>query len=158
MFQTLNSVPEPVRAQLVALLNQHLASAMDLYLRSKNAHWNVKGATFYALHQLFDQAATYAAESADDLAERAAALGGRAEGTAEAAHLRSSLPPPAEAPPVAGSANVTDLATDLAAFVNVSRAHIEVAIDLGDQATADLLIKITRDGDKILWFLEAHLQ
>jgi len=158
MFATKNSLPPETREFVVVLLNQMLASALDLYIRVKNAHWNVKGPNFIALHQLFDGIADYAAESADDLAERAAALGGVVDGTSEAAHLHTGLPPLVVPQPVAGLEFARSLSTNLATFVNANRRAIEDAIEFKDQATADLLIKITRDGDRQLWFLEAHTQ
>src|SRR5579862_7467429 len=45
-------------AALIALLNQSLANAIDVKLAAKQAHWNVKGENFIALHELFDQVAT----------------------------------------------------------------------------------------------------
>ena len=156
MFPTKNDLPPAARTQAAALLNRLLAAAMDLYARAKNAHWNTKGPNFFALHELFDEVADYAASSADDIAERAVALGGVADGTAEAAHLRSILPPPSAA--TQGPEFVRSLSAEVAVFANAARAAIEEALEIGDQATADLFIEVARRGDKRLWFLEAHLQ
>jgi starvation-inducible DNA-binding protein len=38
------------------------------------------------------------------------------------------------------------------------RAAIDRATELGDADTADLFTKVSRDLDKTLWFVEAHLQ
>jgi hypothetical protein len=67
---------EKVRAGVVELLNQQLADALDLALQAKQAHWNVKGPSFIALHELFDSVVEEIVEHADDLAERAVELGG----------------------------------------------------------------------------------
>jgi Ferritin-like domain len=61
---------------VVELLNQQLADALDLALQAKQAHWNVKGPSFIALHELFDSVVEEIVEHADDLAERAVELGG----------------------------------------------------------------------------------
>jgi starvation-inducible DNA-binding protein len=37
------------------MLNQQLADALDLHLQAKQVHWNVKGASFIAIHELFDE-------------------------------------------------------------------------------------------------------
>jgi starvation-inducible DNA-binding protein len=50
MHPTKNDLPLTVREKITALLNQHLAASLDLQLQAKQAHWNVKGANFIALH------------------------------------------------------------------------------------------------------------
>jgi len=37
---------------VIRFLNQHLADAIDLQTQCKQARWNVRGATFIALHKL----------------------------------------------------------------------------------------------------------
>ena len=54
MHSTKNDLPELKRIPLVALHNQALAELIDLQLQAKQAHWNVKGPNFIALHELFD--------------------------------------------------------------------------------------------------------
>src|SRR5215813_2446881 len=81
-----------VRATLVTLLNERLADAIDLFNQIKFAHWNVKGPTFIALHELFDDIAERVEEHSDLLAERVVALGGVAEGTTRQAASRSAIP------------------------------------------------------------------
>ena len=72
------------RARVVELLNARLADALDLQLQAKQAHWNVKGPNFIALHELFDKIAGEVSEHVDEMAERITALGGMAEGTVQA--------------------------------------------------------------------------
>jgi starvation-inducible DNA-binding protein len=50
-----SDLPEAARREAVALLNQRLADCIDLQTQSKQAHWNVKGPSFIALHRLFDE-------------------------------------------------------------------------------------------------------
>jgi len=54
LCKTKNDLPEKVRTQIAALLQERLAEAVDLVTQAKQAHWNVKGPNFIALHQLFD--------------------------------------------------------------------------------------------------------
>src|SRR5437773_3476295 len=91
MFKTKNDIPEATRVQVVELLSARLADAIDLQTQLKQAHWNVKGPTFIALHELFDKIQAEVAGYADDLAERAVQLGGVALGTAREVAKRSSL-------------------------------------------------------------------
>lgn len=49
-YRTRNDLPAEVRGQMISLLNPHLADTFDLYGRTKQAHWNVKGPEFFQLH------------------------------------------------------------------------------------------------------------
>jgi starvation-inducible DNA-binding protein len=157
MWQTLNDLPERVRAEAISLLNQQLADALDLHLQAKQAHWNVKGPNFIALHELFDEVEEELEEHADDIAERAVALGGTAYGSARTTAKRSRL---AEYPLEisGGKEHVAALSSALAAFGKSARAAIDAAAALGDADTADLFTEVSRSVDKLLWKVEAHNQ
>ena len=157
MFKTKNDLPEDSRARVIDLLNARLADAIDLQSQTKQAHWNVKGPNFIALHELFDRINKDAADNVDDLAERVVQLGGVAEGTARTAARRSSL---SEYPPntVDGRSHVEALSSVLAAFGKSVRIAIADANDFGDADTADLFTEISCSIDKWLWFVEAHQQ
>ena len=157
MFKTKNDLPEATRAKAVELLNARLADCIDLQTQTKQAHWNVKGPDFIALHELFDQINEAVEDYVDDIAERAVQLGGVAEGTARMAAKRSSLAEyPAKA--VDGRSHVEALSSALAAFGAAARKGIDQANELGDLDTADLFTEVSRGIDKWLWFVEAHLQ
>jgi len=156
MFDTRNDLPARVREQVAELLNARLADAIDLGAQSKYAHWNVKGPNFIALHELFDKVAESIEEQIDTIAERITALGGRAHGTIAAVSRTSSLRPyPEEI--VEGLAHLEALSAALADYGAKLRGAIESADRLGDADTADLFTGISRETDKYLWFLEAHL-
>src|SRR6266478_4188336 len=91
LWPTQNDLPDKVRRDTVDLLNQQLADALDLALQTKQAHWNVKGPNFIALHELFDEIVDAAEEYMDLIAERVVQLGGTAEGTVQNAAKRSTL-------------------------------------------------------------------
>ena len=157
MFKTKNDLPEGTRVKLIELLNARLADCIDLQTQCKQAHWNVKGQTFIALHELFDQVNEAVEDYVDDIAERAVQLGGVAEGTARVVAKRSSLAEyPAKA--VDGRSHVEALSSALAAFGTAARKAIVQANELGDLDTADLFTEVSRGIDKWLWFVEAHLQ
>jgi starvation-inducible DNA-binding protein len=157
MFKTKNDLSEGTRSRVIELLNARLADAIDLQTQTKQAHWNVKGPSFIALHELFDKVNEDVAEYVDGIAERAVQLGGVAEGTARMAAKRSSLSEyPANA--ADGRSHVEALSSVLAAFGKSVRKAISDANDFGDLDTADLFTEISRGTDKWLWFVEAHLQ
>jgi len=156
-FPTRVDLPGDARAALGLILNERLADFLDLERQAKQAHWNVKGARFIQLHELFDTVAALAVGWADDIAERAVQLGCVAEGTVQAVAARSELP---TAPLNVSSADewVHVVAEALAFCANASRADIADADAAGDAVTTDLLTRITSEVDKQLWFVESHLQ
>ena len=157
MYKTKIDLPEKTRRNVIAILNDRLADAIDLQSQIKQAHWNVKGPNFIALHELFDKISDAALDQIDDIAERITALGGTAEGTVAVAAKRSRL----KNYPLSitsGKDHLYYLSTQLAAFGKSVRAAIEATAELGDADTADLFTGISRGLDKHLWFLEAHLQ
>ncbi len=145
------------RERLVQILNRRLADAIDLKLQSKQAHWNVKGPNFIALHELFDRVATEIDTHVDEIAERITTLGGTAMGTVRLAASNSSL---VEYPHEIsdGTAHVDALSSALAEFGKNIRADIDRAEEIGDKDTADLVTGISREIDKLLWFVDAHNQ
>ena len=156
MHSTKNDLPELKRIPLVVLLNQALAELIDLQLQAKQAHWNVKGPNFIALHELFDTVAADAAVFADSVAERIAALGGQAEGTINVVGCRTALPAyPVEV--VSGRDHVDALSTSMAVVGKTIRGSIDRAVELDDADTADLFTEVSRGLDKKLWFVESHL-
>jgi starvation-inducible DNA-binding protein len=145
------------RAATIGALNQGLADAIDLQLQAKHAHWNVKGPSFFALHQLFERVAVEVAGHADLIAERAVQLGGVAEGAMPAVAQRSEL----SHYPLridSGVDHVRALAGSLAAFAARMRCSIAEAEQAVDPVTADILTEVCRDIEKLLWLVEAHAQ
>ncbi len=155
MQHTHNTLSENVRAKSVELLNKHLAAAIDLHGQVKQAHWNVRGPAFIAIHELFDHVADKVENYSDTLAERAAALGGTAQGTVQVAAKRSFLVPYA-----LGIADekehIFTLSASLAAFGQSARQAIDEATAYGDADTADLFTEVSRGIDHQLWLVESH--
>ncbi len=157
IFPTKNDLPEQTRVQVIGLLNQRLADAIDLQTQCKQAHWNVKGPGFIGLHKLFDEINEDVEEYVDLIAERAVQLGGVAEGTAGVVAQRTTLP----GYPLAissGADHVAALSDALAAFGRTVRIGIEEMNELEDAGSADMLTEISRGIDQWLWFVEAHHQ
>jgi starvation-inducible DNA-binding protein len=157
MYPTKNSLPEKIRTQVCDLLQGHLSNSLDFKSQAKQAHWNIKGPDFIALHELFDKIATDADDYVDLIAERIVQLGGTAEGTLRVAAKRSQLP---EYPLnlTTGEKHVAALAHALAYYGETVRNAINQTDELGDKDAADIFTEISRGVDKYLWFVEAHLQ
>jgi starvation-inducible DNA-binding protein len=157
LYRTKNDLPAPTRVEATRLLNDRLADCIDLQTMCKQAHWNVKGPQFIALHKLFDEVHENVAEYVDLLAERVVQLGGIAEGTARVVAQRTTL---LDYPLTiaTGPEHVAALSDVLAQFGRTARIGIEEMNELEDAASADILTEICRGVDKWLWFVEAHAQ
>lgn len=155
MVATKNSLSANARKKITAALAPVLADAQDLYSQVKQAHWNVRGPSFIALHELFDQIATDVNAAVDEIAERIVQLGEMTQGTVRASAKASRLK---EYPLTVRdeAKHVEALSTALATFSKHCRDTIQEIEDHGDVVTEDLLTGVARTNDKNLWFVEAH--
>ncbi|MFQ3647330.1 MAG: DNA starvation/stationary phase protection protein Dps [Anaerolineae bacterium] len=144
------------RVQMIELLNQQLADAFDLYSQVKQAHWNVKGMNFIAVHELFDTIAANILMGVDSLAERVTALGGVAQGTARMAAANSRLPEFSDEA-IQTDAAIKAVVERLGHYATSTRKAIDTSAEAGDMATSDLFTEIVREVDKHIYFLDAHL-
>jgi starvation-inducible DNA-binding protein len=153
-FTTRHDLSDATRSKVVAELNQTLAEIFDLQSQVKQAHWNVKGPSFFGLHKLFDEIAESLIEPVDTLAERILSLGGFAKGTVRMAASASALPDlPAE---FRQEDIVGDIADRVALAAKLARKRIDTSEDAGDKVSSDLFIEVVTLLDKALYFLEAY--
>ena len=159
MNATRNTLPASARKKAVQLLNNTVADLFDLYARTKQAHWNLRGQSFFALHKLLDEFAATVQEHIDAAAERATALGGIVEGTLRDTVKRSRLKKKEEPASKSGQRDwIRELADVHAACGDHIHSAIKKITDEDDFGTADLLTDVLRDLDKQLWILEAHAE
>ena len=157
MHETKNDLQSNAKKVAMELLNARLADAIDLALLTKQAHWNLKGPTFIAVHEMLDDFRKDIDEHVDTMAERVVQLGGTALGTVQAVASATSLPPyPTDI--YAVTDHLRALTDHYGLFANAVRKSIQEADEAGDADTADIFTQVSRALDKSLWFLEAHLQ
>ncbi len=150
-------LPAAARKRVAPLLQARLADVLSLALAFKQAHWAVRGPSFAALHELFDELAGKFLEQADDLAERLTALGVQPRGTVHAAALETTLDPySVELTHQAG--HLEALASQTTTLGKAVRGDIDRAARMGDAGSADLFTQMSREADKALWMLEAHIR
>lgn len=156
-FKTTNNLESNAKSVSIAVLNARLADSIDLALLTKQAHWNIKGPQFIALHEMIDGFRTEIDGHVDTMAERVVQLGSIAMGTMQVVAKESQL--------VAYPTNISssmdhvrELIARYAQVANSVRAAIEETDEAGDKDTADILTGYSRALDKALWFLEAHTQ
>jgi len=145
------------KSAIIEVLNARLADAIDLALITKQAHWNLKGPNFIAVHEMLDPMRASLDEHVDVIAERIAQLDGIALGTSQIVAKASSL----DAYPT-DIRKVTDhlaaLAERYASLANQVRKDIDNTDEAGDADSADILTAFSRDLDKNLWFIKSHLE
>ena len=157
MHPTKNDIPEKLRHQAVDLLNARLADCIDLQTQMKQAHWNVKGPQFIAIHEMLDEFREEIDGHVDIIAERAVQLGGTAHGTSQEVSKATKLKPyPTDIHKTKD--HLAALIDRYAAAAKLAREAIDEADDAGDRDTADIFTAYSRSLDKLLWFLEAHTQ
>jgi starvation-inducible DNA-binding protein len=145
-----------VKSAMIQLLNARLADSIDLALLTKQAHWNLKGIQFIAVHEMLDGFRAEIDGHTDTIAERVAQLGGIALGTAQTVAEKTSLKPyPTDISSVLDHLNA--LTDRYAATANSIRSAIDAADEAGDKNTADIFTSVSRSLDKALWFLQSHL-
>ncbi|MGH7036287.1 MAG: DNA starvation/stationary phase protection protein Dps [Stellaceae bacterium] len=156
-YRTENNLPSNTKTASINILNARLAEAIDLALLTKQAHWNIKGPQFIALHEMIDGFRTEIDTHVDTLAERVVQLGGTALGTVQAVAKATPLAP--------YPTDIHQSKDHLAALIerygkaaNAARAAIDETDEAGDADTADIFTAYSRALDKSLWFLEAHIQ
>lgn len=155
--QTKNDLKSNAKTVAMSVLNARLADAIDLALATKQAHWNLKGPQFIAVHEMLDGFRTELDDHVDTMAERVVQLGGTALGTVQTVASASKLPAyPTDIYRIGD--HLAALTERYAAVANAVRAGVDETADAGDADTADILTGVSRALDKALWFLEAHTQ
>lgn len=143
---------KPVAKALEGLL----ANTYVLYLKTQNYHWNVTGASFAALHVMFQTQYEELAAANDEIAERIRSLGEKAPGSFSAFVALSEVKEETGAPKA--DEMLLKLSHDQEILSKSAKNVLETAQKAGDEATADLAIARIQAHDKNHWMLKAHLE
>jgi starvation-inducible DNA-binding protein len=155
--KTRNDLDDNAKKASIDILNARLADAIDLALITKQAHWNLKGPRFIMIHEMLDGFRDQIDEHVDTMAERVAQLGGTALGTSQVVASKTTLTPyPTDIYKIED--HLAALIDHYATVANACRRAIDETDEAGDADTADIFTAVSRDLDKSLWFLEAHVQ
>jgi len=141
---------EAIGTELQAIL----AVLTDLALTGKHAHWNVQGPNFRSLHLQLDELVDAWRNAADEVAERAVALGHAPDG--RIATMAAQTPLPAlEAGPQHDAELIGALTNLLTEAIGVIRTRMDRLEDV-DTVTADLLHGVVATLEEQAWMIRAQ--
>ncbi len=156
-MKTRNNLKSNAKKVSIEILNARVADGIDLALITKQAHWNIKGPNFIAVHEMIDGFRTEIDTYVDTMAERVVQLGGTALGTTQIVAAASKLAPyPTDIH--ASKDHLGALAERYGTAADLVREAIDQTEEAGDADTSDIFVNYSRSLDKALWFIEAHLQ
>jgi len=144
-------------AEVALSLNRLLADEHVLYIKTRNAHWNVEGPDFHAQHKFFEEQYGQLGDIIDDVAERIRSLGHYAEATIhgflQLTHLTEQTREKNDS-----SGFMKALLEDHESIIIYLRENINrYANDLQDQGTSDFITGLMETHEKMAWMLRAHL-
>ena len=157
MYRNRVALSDEQKTKVVAVMQERLAEALDMYSQAKFAHWNVKGVNFYQLHLVFDSVAEAIFPQIDQIAERMTQLGGVANGTVRQSATTSQIPE-FNVKLVAGMDYVNALANSLGTYAHSLREASEQIDEIGDEPTSDFFKQLDIEAEEQLYFLESHLE
>ncbi|HUM52155.1 MAG TPA: DNA starvation/stationary phase protection protein [Chitinophagales bacterium] len=142
---------------VAAELSKILADETVLYIKTKNAHWNIEGADFYDKHKFFETQFGQLDEIIDSVAERIRSIGHYAPATLKSylslTHLSEKTNDHNDS-----QSFINELLADHESIIFILREHIKTfANDFHDLGTSDFVTGLMETHEKMAWFLRSHL-
>lgn len=149
-------IPDQERKEVSAILSRLLADEYVLYTKTRNAHWNVTGPDFHAMHLFFESQYNQLEERLDEVAERIRSLGHVALGSM-AEMLKTTRLKEEPGKKHDSQTFMADLLADHEAIIRSLREDGPKTAKLGDDGTSDFLVSLMEDHEKMAWMLRASL-
>ena len=144
-----------MKNELTQAVNKQIANWTVLYIKLHNYHWYVTGPEFFTLHAKFEELYNEAALHIDELAERLLAMGDKPVATMSGALELASVKE------ATGSETSTDMVAsiveDYSTMIQELKKGMELAEEVSDETTSDLLLSIHSGLEKHVWMLNSFL-
>lgn len=145
--------------QVADLLNKLLSDEHVLYIKTRNAHWNVEGPDFSAVHIFFEAQYGELEEIIDQVAERIRSIGHYAEGTMENYLKLTQLTEKSREKKNDSLSFIKDLLSDHESIIIELRENVDrFSTEWHDQGSSDFITGLMKIHEKMAWMLRAHLQ
>lgn len=155
--QNIKDYTIPVSQDVKEFLNTLTATQGLFYVKLHQAHWYVKGPSFFELHEKLEDLYDEVTDQMDDVAERLLALGGEPYSTLSEFAEYSLI----EESPSYKKRNQQELVEKLVEDYHILQGTLAKGIDLADgendDVTTDMLIEQKTSVDKTIWMLNAFL-
>jgi starvation-inducible DNA-binding protein len=157
-MKTAIAITEINRQAVADELSKILADETVLYIKTKNAHWNIEGIDFYEKHKFFETQFELLDDMIDSVAERIRAIGHYATATLKSyldlTHLTEQTNTKNDS-----QGFIKELLEDHDSIIIVLREHIRsFANDFNDLGTSDFITGLMETHEKTAWFLRSHLK
>lgn len=151
-------ITDPNRQTVALELSKILADETVLYIKTKNAHWNIEGADFFDKHKFFETQFGQLDEIIDSVAERIRSIGHYAPATLKS-YLGLTHLTEASSEKNDSHGFIKELLEDHESIIIVLREHIKSFTDvLHDAGSGDFITGLMETHEKMAWFLRAHLE
>jgi starvation-inducible DNA-binding protein len=135
-----------------------LADENVLYIKTKNARWNIEGADFYDKHKFFESQFEQLDEFIDNVAERIRSIGHYAPASLQSylslTHLTEKTRDHNDS-----QSFIKELLEDHESIIINLREHIRsFADDYHDAGSSDFITSLMESHEKMAWFLYSHLK
>lgn len=145
-------------ANIAGALSKLLADEFLLYTKTRNAHWNVEGPDFHAMHLFFESQYEQLDDVMDEVAERIRMLGHYAPATMKE-YLQLTRLTEGSRRKNDSQGFIKDLLADHEAIITSTRESIDsISEKWKDEGTADFVTGLVQTHEKMAWMLRAHLK
>lgn len=156
-MKTQIGISETNRKEVANVLSKLLADETVLYIKTKNAHWNIEGDDLYEKHLFFETQFGQLDEMIDLVAERIRSIGHYAPATLNAylglTHLTEKNKFNNN-----GIGFIRELLADHQSIIITLREHIKPFSDkFQDLGTSDFITTLMERHEKMAWFLRSHI-